>query len=413
MKPTLCYAQSGGATAVLNATAAAVIETARTSKKIGRVLAAENGILGALEESLMDVSAESASAIRALNHTPGAAFGSCRHQLPDAKIDSRPHRRLLEVFRAHDVRWFLYNGGNDSQDTSLKISRFAKSSGEPLICVGIPKTIDNDLPATDACPGFGSVAKYVAVSIAEAALDVRSMSRTSTKVFVLEVMGRYAGWIAAAAGLADSPGGATILLLPEIPFDPPKFLARVKAAVTKHGFCAVAVAEGLKNQKGEFVAEQGGKDSFSHVQLGGVAPKIAALIKSELGYKFHWGVADYLQRAARHIASETDLRQAQALGKAAVKFALADDGGSMPIIERISDSPYRWKIGRARLAQAAGKVRKMPRRFISGDGFFISEAGRRYLSPLIAGEAYSPFRNGLPLSANLRRIFVPRKLPPY
>ena len=407
------YAQSGGATAVINATACGVIEAARRAKgRIGKLYAARDGILGALTENLLDTSKESAAVIRALRHTPGAAFGSCRYKLKSLEEDRAKFERIVEVLRAHDIGWFFYNGGNDSADTALKLSRISEKLGYPLAAIGVPKTIDNDLVRTDCCPGFGSVAKYVATSIREAGLDVASMASTSTRVFVLEVMGRHAGWITAACGLAaERPGEPPhVLLFPELPFDEARFLAKVKETVEAIGYCVIAVSEGVRDQQGKFLAEAGSVDAFGHKQLGGVAPLIAQLVQERLGYKPHWGVADYLQRAARHIASKTDLEQAYKLGAAAVKLALAGNNAVMPTVVRISDRPYRWKIGVARLEDVANHERHMPRDFIAADGFQITAAARRYLAPLILGEAPPPFAGGLPAYARLKKAAVRKRL---
>ncbi len=407
------YAQSGGVTAVINASAAGLIEEARRHKhRIGKVYAGRHGIIGALTEDLIDVSAESAATIRALRHTPGGAFGSARYKLKGLDVNRAQYERLIEVFRAHDIGYFFYNGGNDSMDTAHKVSQIGAQLGYPVTCIGVPKTVDNDLPITDCCPGFGSVAKYVAVSTREAALDVASMARTSTKVFVLEVMGRHAGWIAAAAGLAAQKAGDAphIILFPEIVFDQAKFLDKVRASVDKHGYCVVVVSEGVQNAEGKFLAEAGGKDAFGHSQLGGVGPLIAQIVKDSLGYKFHWAVADYLQRAARHIASRVDVEQAYAVGKAAVKLALAGKDAVMPTIVRKSDKPYRWSIGEAPLAAVANAEKKVPRHYITEDGFGITPAARRYLAPLIAGEDYPPFKNGLPVYVELKAKAVRKRL---
>ncbi len=408
------YAQSGGVTAVINASACGVIETARKHKnRIGKLYAGRNGIIGALTEDLIDTGRESAKAIAALRHTPSGAFGSARYKLKGLE-ESRPqYERLIEVFKAHDIGYFFYNGGGDSADTCLKISQLAEKMDFPITCVHVPKTVDNDLPITDCCPGFGSVAKYVATSIREAGYDVASMAKTSTKVFVLEVMGRHAGWITAACGLAaESEGeGPHILLFPEITFDPDKFIARVDATVKQHGYCVVAVSEGIKGADGKFLSESGLRDAFGHAQLGGVAPQIANLIREKLKLKFHWAVADYLQRAARHIASKTDVAQAYALGKAAVQLALAGHNSVMPTIVRKSDKPYKWSIGTAQLKDVANKEKFMPRDYITADGFHITAKCRAYLAPLIQGEDYPPFRNGMPDYVRLKNLAVPKKLP--
>ena len=407
------YAQSGGVTAVVNATAAGVIETARKHKsRIRKVYAGRNGIIGALTEDLIDTSRESAAAIRGLKTTPAGAFGSCRYKLASFEKDPRQYERLIEVFRAHDIGYFFYNGGNDSADTCLKVSQLSEKLGYPLIAVHVPKTVDNDLAVTDCCPGFGSVAKYVATSMREAAFDVASMAKTSTRVFVLEVMGRHAGWIAAAVGLADDDSTPIplLLLFPEIPFDESAFVAAVDAKVKQYGYCCVGVSEGLKNADGKLLAEAGTTDAFGHAQLGGVGPLIANLIKEKLGQKYHWAVADYLQRAARHLASKTDLEQAYAVGKAAVDLAVAGKNAVMPAIVRVSDAPYRWKIGVAPLDKVANVEKHMPRDYITPDGFGITAKARKYLSPLIRGEAPPPFRDGLPRYVRLKNVAVPKKL---
>ena len=415
-KPNAFYAQSGGVTAVINATACGVLETARANRdRIGKVYAGRNGIIGALTEELIDTSRESRSAIAGLRSTPSGAFGSCRYKLKSFEENEREYRRLIEVFRAHGIQYFFYNGGGDSQDTANKVSQLGDQLGYPLTCIGIPKTVDNDLPLTDTCPGFGSVAKYVAVSTREASLDVASMCESSTKVFVLEVMGRHAGWIAAAGALAqERPGDAPhIILLPEVPFEKAKFLRRVKEVVQQKGYCVIVVSEGAQYKDGTFVADAGGKDAFGHTQLGGVAPAIAQMIKDRHGYKYHWAVADYLQRAARHIASKTDVEQAYAVGRAAVEFALAGKDKVMPTIVRTSDVPYRWKIGEAKLSRVANVERMMPKSFISKDGFGITAKARRYLAPLIAGEDYPAYRNGVPQYVTLKNELVKKKLKPF
>lgn len=409
------YAQSGGVTAVINASACGVIETARAARRIGRVYAGRNGILGALREELIDTSKESRATIAALRHTPGGAFGSCRFKLKSPDENPREYERLLDVFRAHEIGYFFYNGGGDSQDTANKVAQYTAANGYPVQCIGIPKTVDNDLPLTDNCPGFGSVAKYVAVSTREAGLDVASMCESSTKVFVLEVMGRHAGWIAAAAGLAAEQEGDPphIILFPEIPFAREKFLKRVRSTVRKHGYCVVVVSEGAQTRDGTFLADAGSQDAFGHKQLGGVAPVIAQMVKDELGYKYHWAVADYLQRAARHVASATDVEQAYAVGKAAVEFALAGRSAVLPIIVRGKGRRYSWSIGEAPLDAVANVEKKMPRSYISRDGFSITEDCRSYLAPLIDGEAPTPWRNGLPVIARLKAELVAPKLPRF
>ena len=412
-KKNAFYAQSGGVTATINTTACGVIETARKHRsRIGKVYAGRDGIIGALTEDLIDTSKEPAAAIRALRYTPGGAFGSCRYKLKGLDEHRAQYERLIEVFKAHDIGYFFYNGGNDSADTSYKVSQFAERLGYPLVCVGVPKTVDNDLAVTDCCPGFGSVAKYVATSIREAGYDVASMARTSTRVFILEVMGRHAGWITAACGLAAEQEGDAphILLFPEIQFDQERFLARVDDTVRRHGYCTIGVSEGLRNAEGKFLSESGLRDAFGHAQLGGVAPLIANLVKDKLKQKYHWAVADYLQRSARHIASKTDVLQSYAVGKAAVELAIKGRSGVMPVIVRKSSKPYRWTVGVAELKDVANKEKMMPRDYITGDGFHITDKCRQYLEPLVQGEDYPPYRNGLPAYLKLRNAAVPKKL---
>ena len=407
------YAQSGGVTAVINASACGVIETARLNRKrIGKVFAGRNGIIGALQEDLIDTSLESASAISALKQTPSGAFGSCRYKLKSLEQNRAEYLRLIDVFRAHDIGYFFYNGGGDSADTCLKVSQLSESLGYPLTAIHIPKTVDNDLPLTDNCPGFGSVAKYVAVSTLEASLDVASMCSTSTKVFILEVMGRHAGWIAAAGGLAAREAGDPphLILFPEVAFDRKKFLARVKQTVRKRGYCVIVASEGAHYADGTFLADAGATDAFGHKQLGGVAPTLAAMIKEELGYKYHWALADYLQCAARHIASRTDVEQAYAVGKAAVEYALAGRNAIMVTIERGRGKRYSWSTGEAPLNRVANVEHKVPRDFITADGFGITEKARVYLQPLIEGEDYPTYDRGIPVFAKLKLQSVERKL---
>lgn len=407
------YAQSGGVTAVINASACAVIQTAaQHPDRIGKVYAGRNGIIGALTEDLIDTSLESPEDIARLRHTPSGAFGSCRYKLKSLEQHRAQYERLIEVFKAHDIGYFFYNGGGDSADTCLKVSQLSEAMGYPIVAVHVPKTVDNDLPITDCCPGFGSVAKYVATSMREAGFDVASMARTSTKVFVLEVMGRHAGWITAACGLAAEKEGDPphILLFPEVPFDEAAFLAKVKACVDQYDYCTIGVSEGLLTPEGKLMAETGARDAFGHAQLGGIGPMIAGIIKDKLGYKYHWAVADYLQRAARHIASKTDVEQAYALGVAAVETALSGKNAVMPAIRRLSDRPYTWDIALADLKDVANVEKKMPAEFITADGFGITPACRDYLAPLIEGEDFPPFKDGLPDYVRLKNIAVPKKL---
>jgi len=408
------YAQSGGVTAVINASACGVIETARKHKdKIGKVYAGRNGIIGALTEDLIDTSKETKSAIAGLRHTPSGAFGSCRYKLKSLEANRAEYERLIEVFKAHNIGYFFYNGGGDSADTCYKVSQLSKKMGFPVQAIHVPKTVDNDLPITDNCPGFGSVAKYIAISTREASFDVASMAATSTKVFVLEVMGRHAGWIAAAGGLASDEETEipVVILFPEVVFNRTKFMKAVDDKVKKFGYCSVVVSEGVHDKDGKFLADQGLKDAFGHAQLGGVAPVVANMIREDLGYKYHWAVADYLQRAARHIASKSDVDQAYAMGKAAVELAVKGKNSVMPTVVRTSDSPYRWKVGEAPLARVANKEKMMPKSFISKDGFGITPKCRKYLEPLIKGEDYPPYhKNGMPKYVRLKNVAVPKKL---
>ena len=406
------YAQSGGVTSVINATASAVIEASRKSKKINKLYAGKDGIIGILNEELIDTSLENSLDIKKLMHTTGGAFGSCRHKLKDINQSKREYERLIDVFKAHDIGYFFYNGGGDSQDTSNKIAQYTKDAGFPVTCIGIPKTIDNDLPYTDNCPGFGSVAKYIATSTKEAALDVKSMSKSSTKVFIFEVMGRHAGWLAASAGLAKSKNNSAphIILLPEVSFNVKLFLKKVKEVVKKENYCVIVVSEGAKYKNGKFLADAGTVDSFGHKQLGGVAPRIAEMISNKLGFKYHWAVSDYLQRSARHISSQVDLDHAYAVGKAAVEYASSGENAIMPIIVRKKTKSYSWEVGKVALSKVANIEKKMPRNFISKDGFGITQSCKNYLSPLIQGEAWAPFEDGVIQTASLKNKLIRKKL---
>ncbi len=410
------YAQSGGVTAVINTSACGVIETARKyPDKIGTVYAGQNGIIGALMENLIDTSQESDADIAALRHTPSGAFGSCRYKMKSLEENKEEYERLIAVFKAHDIGYFFYNGGGDSADTCLKVSQLSEKMGYPIQAIHVPKTVDNDLPITDNCPGFGSVAKYIAVSTREASFDVASMAETSTKIFVLEVMGRHAGWIAAAGALAADEDNdiPVVILFPEVKFDQDKFLATVDENVKKHGYCTIVVSEGTAWPDGRFLAEQGTRDDFGHAQLGGAAPVVANIIKDALGYKFHWAVADYLQRAARHLASKSDVEQAYALGEAAVNMAMEGKNSVMPAVIRTSNNPYTWEIGSGDLADIANVEKMMPMEYISEDGFGITDACREYLLPLIEGEDYPPYKKGMPDYVTLQKKLAEKKLPEF
>lgn len=415
MKKNALYAQSGGVTAVINATAGALILEARKNKNIGKVFAAKNGILGVLREELIDTSKESLSSIESLSYRPGGVFGSCRFKLKDLEISEKEYERLIEVFKAHNIGYFFYNGGNDSADTAFKVSQIGKKLNYPIQCIAIPKTVDNDLVLTDCCPGFGSAAKYIATSTMEASLDVQSMSETSTKVFILEVMGRHAGWMAASSALArtSNEDAPHIILLPEVTFNQKDFLALVKQVVAKHGYCVVVVSEGVKNSKGKFLAESDRRDAFGHSQLGGIAPFISELINNKLKMKNHWAVADYLQRSARHIASKVDLEQAQAVGSFAIKYAMAGMNGVMPIIVRNKGSKYKWSIEAAPLSKIANLEKKLPKSFISKNGMNVTQKAIDYLMPLIQGESHPPYKNGIPLTKEFKLIKAEKKLPKW
>ena len=415
MKKNALYAQSGGVTAVINATAGALILEARKNKNIGKVFAAENGILGVLREEIIDTSKESLSSIESLSYRPGGVFGSCRFKLKDLEISEKEYERLIKVFKAHNIGYFFYNGGNDSADTAFKVSQIGKKLNYPIQCIAIPKTVDNDLVLTDCCPGFGSAAKYIATSTMEASLDVQSMSETSTKVFILEVMGRHAGWMAASSVLArtSNEDAPHIILLPEVTFNQKDFLALVKQVVAKHGYCVVVVSEGVKNSKGKFLAESDRRDAFGHSQLGGIAPFISELINNKLKIKNHWAVADYLQRSARHIASKVDLEQAQAVGSFAIKYALAGMNGVMPIIVRSKGPKYKWSIEAAPLSKIANLEKKLPKSFISKNGMNVTQKAIDYLMPLIQGESHPPYKNGIPLTKEFKLIKAVKKLPKW
>ena len=414
MKKNAFYAQSGGVTSVINATAAALIlESKKHKTKIGKVFAGKNGILGALKEELIDTSKESLSAINSLKSTPGGVFGSCRVKLKSLDENKKEYMRLIDVFKAHDIGYFFYNGGNDSADTAYKVSQISKKLGYPINCIAIPKTVDNDLAVTDCCPGFGSAAKYIATSTMEASLDVASMCETSTKVFILEVMGRHAGWMAASSALArtsknDPPH---IILLPEIVFNQSKFLDKIRKCVKKNGYCVIVASEGVKNSKGKFLAESDTKDAFGHTQLGGVAPYLGSMISKKLKLKNHWAVSDYLQRSARHIASQTDLLHAEAVGIHAVKYAVKGMNGVMPVIVRGKGKKYSWKISPISLSKIANVEKKLPKSYISGNGFNVTSKAIKYLSPLIKGEAYPKFKDGIPVTQKLKLLQVKKKLP--
>ena len=406
------YAQSGGVTSVINASACGVIEACRKySDKIGTLYAGQNGIIGALQEDLIDTSEESDQVISDLRYMPGGAFGSCRYKMKNINENPLEYERLIDVFKAHNIGYFFYNGGGDSADTCLKVSQLSKTMGYPIQAIHIPKTIDNDLPFTDCSPGFGSVAKYVATSTLEAGLDIAAMSATSTKVFILEVMGRHAGWIAAASGLAaqkvDQP--PHMILFPEVAFERDRFIDQVKKTVDSSGYCVVVASEGVTYADGGLLSGSLVEDAFGHKQLGGVAPALCSMIKNTLGYKYHYAVADYLQRSARHLASRTDVEQAYAVGHIAVEKALEGKNAIMISIQRAKSENYSWTLGEVALDKVANQEKPMPQSFISENGFGITQKARDYLLPLINGEDYPPFKNGIPAYAELQNKLIAKR----
>ena len=413
MKRNVFYAQSGGVTPVINATAAGLIDYLKKNKSsFGKLFIGKNGIAGALNEELIDVSKENPTELKKLIHTPGGAFGSCRIKLKDPVKNQREFHRILEVFKAHNIGYFFYNGGGDSQDTTLKISNYCKEHGYDVTCIGLPKTIDNDLPVTDNCPGFGSVAKYIAISTYEASLDVASMANSSTKVFLLEVMGRHAGWLAASAGIIKDNESMPphLILLPEIVFDEKRFLKKVKETVKRYGFCVIVASEGIKNKNNKFIAASSSKDSFGHAHLGGVAPKLANIITIKLSYKVHWAVADYLQRAARHIGSSVDVKQAYMVGYKALEYAKKGINGVMLTISRKKSKNYQWEIKHTKLENVANVEKELPESFISKDGFGITRSCKKYMQNLISGQDYPPYKDGIPVYAKLKHILVKKRL---
>ena len=406
------YAQSGGVTSVINVSACGVIQACRKySYKIGKLYAGQNGIMGALQEDLIDTSEESDEAISALRYLPGGAFGSCRYKMQNINDSRLEYERLIDVFKAHNIGYFFYNGGGDSADTCLKVSQISKTMGYPIQAIHIPKTIDNDLPFTDCSPGFGSVAKYVAASTLEASLDIASMAASSTKVFILEVMGRHAGWIAAASGLAALKQGQPphIILFPEVAFERDRFIDQVKKTVESSGYCVVVASEGVTYADGGLLSGSLVEDAFGHKQLGGVAPALCSMIKNSLGYKYHYAVADYLQRSARHLASKTDVEQAYAVGHIAVEKALEGKNAIMITIQRTKSESYSWTLGEVALDAVANQEKPMPKSYISENGFGITQKARDYLLPLINGEDYPPFKNGIPAYSVLQNKLIAKR----
>ena len=391
------YAQSGGVTSVINSSAYGVILQLKETQSDALIYAAKDGILGIINDNVYDLQ-KTQKPLNLLLNSPAGMFGSCRYKLPEI-TEKEFYNKMFEKLDKRSIKYIFYNGGNDSADTCLKIALAAKGIGYDLNAIAVPKTIDNDLIVTDNCPGFGSVAKYVATSAMEASLDLKSMCKTSTKVFVLEVMGRHAGWIAAAAELANTLCSDIYvhkILLPEVPFNEEKFLQGVESDISKFGYSVIVASEGLKDSNGNLYSEAGQKDSFGHSQLGGLSPKIAKLIKDKIGLKYHWAVSDYLQRSARHLSSMTDIEQAIAVGRYAVDFALSGKTGIMPVIKRVSNDPYRWEIAEGDLSEIANQEKLVPDNYIAENKFRINSSGIAYLKPLIQGESFPDFFSGLP-----------------
>jgi 6-phosphofructokinase 1 len=408
----LLYAHSGGVTAVINASAAAVIAAAHARpERVGKVFAARRGILGVLAEDLYDTEAFDEEALARLMLRPGGAFGSCRFDLP-SEDGQRVTDRLFEVFAAHDIGYFLYNGGNGSMDAVARLHDAARERGYPLVCVGVPKTVDNDIVGTDCCPGFGSAAKYLATSMLEAGLDIASMVGSRGSVFVMEVMGRNTGWLAAATALAangDPDAAPHIVLVPEATFDEEAFLAEVRRVTERLGYCAITVAEGIRRPDGSLIMEKS-RDPRGYVQLGGAGSAIARMIHERLGYKHHWAIPDYLQRSAGHWLSAVDHAQAVAVGRAAVELALDGHGGVFPAIRRLADAPYHWEVAEEDTGRIANLERRLPPAFVRADGLHVTQAACDYIRPLIQGEVAQATRDGLPDYGPLPLVMVPRRL---
>ena len=410
----LLYLQSGGVSSVINVSACGVLEEAyRHSQLITGIYSAAFGIHGLLNEEIYDVTNLNKETLRAIRCMPGGVFGSSRHRIVDAHEDDSEYQRLLNIFRAHGISCFLYNGGGGSMAAAEKIADYCRTLNFPISCIGIPKTIDNDMEQTDNCPGYGSVAKFTATTTREAGLDVASTYTSSTKVLLMEVMGRHAGWIAAAAGLAqqevDDP--PHLIIFPERPLNKKDFLNKVDECVKRIGYCVVIVAEGARGEDGEYI--NANVTSSGHRQLGGAAMVLAILIKELLGYKYHCVISDYLQRSARHLSSQVDVEHAYAVGSAAVRYALAGKDCVVPMITRISSSPYKWKINEVSLKVVANKEKFLPQSYISKDGYGISDTAREHILPLIQGEAYPIYQDGLPQMTRHRFPLLTKKLLPW
>lgn len=415
----LLVGQSGGPTSVINASVAGVIQEAgRHPDAIEEIYGGLNGIFGMLNEDLIDLQEEKRQAIEGLKHTPAAALGTCRYKLDFKKKAEKAAKdmdRLFEVFKAHNIRYFFYAGGNDSQDTSHKIHEEAVKRGWDMRVIGVPKTIDNDLPHTDHCPGYGSVIKYNATTVMEVGLDVGSMATDDGSCCIIEVMGRSAGWIAAGTVLAKrKPSDAPhIILLPEIPFDEAAFLAKVQATVAEHRYCIVVVGEGLKNAQGEEIgADKTRLDSFGHPVLSGAADRLAEIVQGRVSLKTRTVKLGYTQRAAAHFASETDVQEAFACGEAAVRAAVSGQSGQMVKIVRLQQDPYKWTTDLQPLGDIANVEHFLPRDWISEDGFMPNEKFIQYAAPLVVGEPKLATEGGLPKYTVLEKVRVDKVLPP-
>jgi 6-phosphofructokinase 1 len=414
----LLVAQSGGPTAVINSSIAGVISEAGRHECIEEIYGGMNGVYGILQENLIDIGEENTKSIQSLKHTPAAALGTCRYKInfkTDAEQAEKDMNRLFEVIEAHNIRYFFYAGGNDSQDTTNKVHLEAAKRGYDIRAIGVPKTIDNDLPHTDHTPGYGSVIKYNATTVMEVGADLRSQATDEGSCCIIEVMGRSAGWIAAGTVLAkereDDP--PHIILLPEIPFNETKFLVKAMDTVTKNGYCVVVVGEGLKDTEGnEIGADKTKLDAFGHPVLAGAAERLAEIVEPALNLKTRTVKLGYAQRAAAHYASQTDVDEAFACGEAAVRAAIEGQSGFMVKLVRESDEPYKWSTGLQPLEDIANQEAFIPRDWISEDGWLPNEKFEKYARPLIQGELHLPTKGGLPAFARLNKVAVDKVLPP-
>ena len=399
--PNALYIQSGGMTSVLNNAAYTIIKTIQKyPKKIGKLYAGIYGIVGVLEDNLLDISTLSEIQIENIKNSPGGVFGTSRYKIKSINEDFAIYETLVNIFIKYNIHYIFYNGGNDSVDTALKLSKITKKFDYKLYCIAVPKTIDNDIACTDVSPGFGSAAKYIATSMYEASIDLKSMCKTSTKVFIMEIMGRHAGWLTAASAVwknndSDPPH---ICLLPEIPFNQERFLKLVTNSVNKYGYCSIAVSEGLKDETHKFISHKNTNDTFGHTQLGGVSSVLANIIQINLGYKCHYAIPDYLQRAAKHLCSKLDIEIANAVGKAAVEFAIQQKNNVMPCIKKIQTNPYLYEIECISLDNIANVEKKMPLNFIDKENLTITSECKEYILPFVSGEVFPKYsENGKPI----------------